>query len=160
MSFASGCGSDDHIDKGKFTELNRTTQDLKSVITSIKPCDVPDELLQRLASGITAAKGKAASKAERDLITAYSSLLTTYKDGLLLCRSRTHLSKFEFVPKGRIYVTQELDPLVEKYSLSTERHLYEPTGQLWKSIDGDSIKVIWENADAQSKNIENMVNYN
>jgi len=56
-------------------------------------------------------------------------------------------------------VFQDLDPLVEKYKFSTERHLYKPTGVYWRSISGDSIKVIWENAAFQIKYIENIVNY-
>ncbi len=103
---------------------------------------------------------KTATKEESDLIMAYSRLLTTYRDGLLLCQYRTHLSQFQFVPRGRIYVVQELDPLVEKYGLPTESHLYRPTGAYWRSIAGDSIKVIWESAEFQIKNIENMVKYN
>ena len=160
MLFGPGCMSEPGMDKGKFSELNRTAQDLKSSLTSGKPCDAPDTLLQRLFSGIAALKNKTVSKEENDLLDAYSRLLTTYKDGLLLCRYRTHLSQFQFVPKGRIYVVQELDPLVEKYGLPTESHLYRPTGVYWRSIAGDSINVIWESAELQLKNIENMVKYN
>ncbi len=148
------------MDKGKFAELNRAAQDLKAAIRSGKRCEVPDTVLQRLASGTAALKGKTASKAERDVLSAYSDLLTIYQEGLLLCQSRTLLSSFQFVPKGRIYVSQELDPLVEKYDLPTERHLYEPTGKYWRSIPGDSITVIWQSAEVKIKNIETMVNYN
>jgi hypothetical protein len=160
MLFVSGCVSEPGMDKRKFSELNRTAQDLKTSLASGKPCDAPDTLLQRLVSGITALKNKTVSQEERDLLDAYSRLLTTYQDGLLLCRYRTHLSQFQFVPKGRIYVVQELDPLVEKYGLPTDSHVYGPTGVHWRSIAGDSIQVIWESAQFQIKNIENMVNYN
>jgi hypothetical protein len=160
MLFGSGCVSEPGIDKGKFSELIRTARDLQTSITLDKPCDVPDTLLQRLASGTEALKDKTASKGERDVIEAYSHLLTTYKDGLLLCQYQSQLNQFQFVPRGRIYVFQELDPLVDKYGLSTESHLYRPTGVHWRSIAGDSIKVIWESAEIQIKNIENMVNYN
>jgi hypothetical protein len=160
MLFGSGCVSEPGIDKGKFSELNRTALELKASVKSDTPCNVPDTLLQRLASETAALKDKAASKAESDLLEAYAHLLTTYKDGLLLCRYRNQLYHFQFVPKGRIYVSQELDPLVDKYGLSTESHLYKPTGVHWRSIAGDSIMVIWERAEIQTKNIENMVNYN
>ena len=155
-----GCVSEPGIDKGKFSELNRTARDLATSLASDKPCEVPETVLQRLASGTAALKDKAASKGESDVIKAYSNLLTTYQDGLLLCNHRNHFSQFKFVPKGRIYVSQELDPLVLKYDLSTESHLYRPTGLYWRSIAGDSIRVIWERAEMQTKNIENMVNYN
>ena len=160
MLFTAGCIAEPGLDKGKFAELNRAAQDLKAVIKSGKRCEFPDTVLQRLASGTASLKDKTSSKAERDLLLAYSHLLTTYKDGLLLCQSRTLLTDFQFVPKGRIYLTQELDPLVEKYDLPVERHVYKPTGKYWKSIPGDSITVVWERAEVEIKNIENMVNYN
>ena len=160
LLFTSACISEPGIDKGKFAELDRTIQELKAAITSSYPCDLPDNLQQKIASGIAAVKDKANSKGEHDLIVAYSHLLSTYKDGLLLCQFRTHLSNFDFFPKGRIYVSQELDPLVEKYDLSTEKHIYKRTGQYMRSIDGNSIRVIWESARIQIKNIENMMNYN
>ncbi len=160
MLFGLGCVSEPGIDKGKFSELNRTAHDLKASITPDKPCDLPEALLQKLASGTAALKDKTASKIERDVVEAYSRLVTTYQDGLLLCQSQTRLNNFQFVPKGRIYVFQDLDPLVAKYDLSTESHLYKPTGVRWRSISADSIKVIWETAENQLRNIENMVNYN
>ena len=157
--FTSACVSEQGIDKAKFTELNRTIQDLKASVSSNDPCDLPDGMEQRLAAGITAVRDRANSKAERDIVAAYLNLLATYKDGLLLCQARSHLSNFDFFPKGRIYVAQELDPLVEKYDLSVEKHLYKPTGQYMRSIDGNSILIIWDSVRAQIKTIENMINY-
>jgi hypothetical protein len=159
LLFALGCTVEPGLDKKKFAELDRASRDLKAALRSGDPCSIPDTVLQRLAAGITELKGKTASKAERDLVSAYANLVAICQDGMLLCRSRTHLSGFEFVPKGRIYVTQELDPLVEKYDLPTERHVYKPTGAHWKSLSGDSIKVIWERAEVQIKNIEVMLKY-
>ena len=157
--FISACESEPGIDKAKFAELNRTAQAIKLAIASSDPCNVPDILEQKLDAGIAAMKDKANSKAERDIVAAYANLLTILRDGMLLCRSRAHLSNFEFFPKGRIYVSQELDPLVEKYSLSVERHLYEPTGQYMRSIDSNSILIIWDSMRVQIKTIENMINY-
>jgi hypothetical protein len=160
MLFGSGCVSEPGIDKEKFSELNRTVRDMHTALTSGKPCDVPDTLLQRLTSGTEALKDRTVSQSERNLLAAYSDLLTTYKDGLLLCKSRTHLAQFPFVPKGRIYLFQELDPLVQKYDFSTESHVYQPTGLQWRSISENSIKVIWERAEIQIKIIENTLKYN
>jgi hypothetical protein len=160
LFFGSGCPSEPGIDKKKFSDLNRTARDVQTFISSGKPCDVPDTVLQRLDSAMAALKDKTTSKGERDLMAGYSNLMTTYKDALLLCTYRTHLAQFQFVPKGRIYVFQELDPLVQKYDLSTESHVYQPTGLHWRSIGEDSIEVIRESAERQLKSMENMVNYN
>ena len=139
--------------------MDRASQDLKAALGSGNPCDIPETVLQKLAAGTAALKDNIASKAEADLLAAYVNLVTISRDGLLICRSRTHLSGFEFVPKGRIYVTQDLDPLVEKYGLATESHVFKPTGAHWKSVSLDSIRVIWEKAEIQIKNIEVMLKY-
>ena len=159
LLLASACVSEPALDKGKFAELDRASQDLKAALGSGNPCDIPETVLQKLAAGTAALKDNIASKAEADLLAAYVNLVTISRDGLLICRSRTHLSGFEFVPKGRIYVTQELDPLVEKYDLPIESHVYKPTGAHWKSISPDSIRVIWEKAEVRIKNIEVMLKY-
>ena len=156
----SSCVSEPGIDKTKFSELTRTVEDLKSAIASGRPCDASETMQQRFISGIAVLKDKTASKAEIDLMKAYAHLLITYQDGLLLCQYLTQLPQYQFVPKGNIYVFQELDPLVQKYALSTESHLYRPTGVYWRSIEGDSIKIIWKSVESQIKNIENVVNYN
>lgn len=159
LLFAAGCTAEPGLDKGKFADLNRAGQDLKAAFGAGRICEVPDAVLQRLVSGTAALKDKTVSKAEADLLAAYANLVVISRDGLLLCRSRTHLTGFEFVPKGRIYVTQELDPLVEKYGLPTESHVYKPTGAHWKSISADSITVIRERAEGQIKKIEVMLKY-
>ncbi len=155
----AACTPEKWTDKTKYTEVNRTVQDLQTAIASGKPCDVPDTVLQDLDTKTESLKEKAVSQNDRDLIAASKDLASIYRDGLLLCRSRTHLTSFPFVPKGRIYVTQELDPVVEKYGLSTERHQYKPTGQYWRSIDADSIQLIWERAGFRIRYIENMLKY-
>ncbi len=159
LLFAAGCVSEPGLDKRKFAELDRAAQDLKAALSSGRPCEVPDDVLERLASETAALKDRTTSQAERDLLKAYADLAAISRDGQLLCRSRTHLTGFEFVPKGRIYVTQELDPLVEKYDLPTEKHMYKPTGLYWKSVSGDAITVIWKRAEVQIRNIEVMQKY-
>jgi hypothetical protein len=158
--FVSGCVTEPGLDKGKFADLNRAVRDLKAEIGSGMHCEVPDDVLQRLALGTAALQGKTASKEERDLLVAYRRLAAICKDGLLLCQYRTHLTEFPFVPKGRIYVTQELDSIVVKYDLPTEKHVYQPTGTHWRSIPGDSITVIWKSAEDEIQNIETMEKYN
>lgn len=154
-----GCASEPGLDKGKFAESLRIARNLHTSLANGNPCDVPAELLQKLALETEALKSKAVSPAEKNVVRALSGLVNTYNDGVLICKSRTHLSQFPFVPKGRIYVVQELDPLVLKYDLPTESHVYRPTGVSWRSISWDAVKVIWESAGAQLKNIENAVNY-
>ncbi|MDA8101199.1 MAG: hypothetical protein M0042_16390 [Nitrospiraceae bacterium] len=153
-----GCESMPGIEKSSLVELNRTARELQTAATSADPCEVPDALLGKLISGIDAIRNKAVSQEEKNLVKAYANLLATYHDGIVVCTASRKLAQ-PFLPKGRIYVFQELDPIVLKYGLSTDSHVYEPTGVKWRSIPADSIKVIWERAENQLKNIENMVKY-
>jgi hypothetical protein len=159
LVFAWGCTAEPGLNKAKFADLDRAKQDLKAAIDSGRGCETPDALLQRFVSGTAALKNKTASEDERGLLELYKELVITYQDGLLLCRTRTMFADYAFVPKGCIYVTQELDPIVEKYHLPTERHLYQPTGKHWKSIPGDSPRVVWEQAAFEIKNIEGWESY-
>lgn len=159
MLFVFGCTAEPGLDKKKFAELDRAAQDLKAAVKSGKACETQDTLLKRFVSGTEALKDKMASDDERALLEAFSHLVTTYQDNLLLCRTQTAFAGFEFVPKGRIYVTQELDPLVEKYHLPIKQHVYKPTGKNWKSIPDGAVQVVWEQMAFEIKNIESRQSY-
>ena len=160
LLLASGCVSEPGLDKTKFADLGRTAEAIKTAVTSSNPCDAPEALEHSLASGIAAVNDRADSKLDQYMITAYTHLLSTYRDGLLLCRSRHQLSNVGYFPKGRVYVSQDLDAVVEKYDLSTEKQQDRRTGVWMRTIDGDSIQEIWESAQAQIRNIEVTMKYN
>jgi hypothetical protein len=155
----TACNWEPGIDKSKFADLNRTVEEIKTFVTAGKGCDLPEAVTERLDAEIAIAKTRASSISERDLVTALSRLSMICKDGHLVCRSRTLLKEFKFVPAGRIYVPQELDPVIERYGFSTQRHLYRPTAQYWRSISTDSIRTIWDVAGQQIRNIENLEKY-
>ncbi|MDH4163499.1 MAG: hypothetical protein OEW15_12525 [Nitrospirota bacterium] len=155
----AGCDPEPSLDKAKFAELRSASQDLMAALRSGGQCAAPAAVVDRLAAGATALQGKAVSKAERDLLFAYEGLVVMSRDALHLCRSRGHLTSFQFVPKGRIYVSQDLDAVVERYDLATESHVYKATGARWRSISTDSMEVIWKKAEALIKNIEVMLTY-
>lgn len=156
----ASCASEPGFDKEKFADLDSARMDLKAAYSAGDHCNIPGSVLLRLASGSTALEGRTASKPERDLLAAYKTLGSIASDAMLLCRSRGQLAGFRFMPTGRIYVTQELDPLVERYDLAIERHPYKPTGAYVKTIAGDSILVIWDRADSVMQTIEVMQKYN
>jgi hypothetical protein len=156
---AASCSSEPGINKGKFTKLRGAAHAVKTSLAGGASYQQLTERVQNLSAGITALKDKAHSKEEKELLTAYSDLLAMYQDGLLLWKYKLEFAPFDFVPSGRIYVGQDVEPIVFKYRFPTESHLYQPTRQRWKSLSDDSIQIIWNNADAQLKIIENMTNY-
>ncbi len=115
--------------------------------------------LKKFSADIALLRGKVVTRDEKDLLDAYADLLAIYKDGLVLWRYKLEFAPFGFVPKGSIYVGQDVDPIVVKYRFVPESHMYQPTKQYWKSIPDDSIQIIWSNADSQLKIIENMMRY-
>ena len=156
---AASCSSKPGIDKGKFTQLDRAALTVKTSLASGASYRRLTELVQALSAEIASVKTRVATKEESELLEAYSDLAAMYRDGLLLWKYKLEFAPFDFVPKGRIYVGQDVEPIVFKYHFPTESHLYQPTRQRWKSLPEDSIQIIWSNADSQLKIIENMKNY-
>jgi hypothetical protein len=157
--FLLSCSSETRIDKGKFTKVSGAAHAVKTSIAGGASYQQLARQIQNLSEEITTLKGKVTAKQEKELLNTYSDLLAMYQDGLLLWKYKLEFAPFDFVPKGRIYVGQDVEPIVFKYRFPVESHLYQPTRQQWKSLSEDSIQIIWSNADAQLKIIENMTNY-
>lgn len=158
LLLAGACSSEQEINRGKFKKLSEAAQAVKTSIAAGASYQQFSELLQNLSAEITALRDKATSKKEKEVLKEYSTLLGIYQDGHMLWKYKLEFAPFDFVPKGRIYVSQDLEPIVFKYSFPVESHLYKPTRQYWKSISEDSIRIIWNNADTQLKIIEGTVN--
>jgi hypothetical protein len=156
---AASCSFEPGIDKSKFTKLSGAARAVKTSISGGASYQQLVEQVQNFSAGITSLKDKVTAKEERELLNAYSDLLAMYQDGLLLWKYKLEFIPFDFVPQGRIYVGQDVEPIVFKYRFPVESHLYQPTRQRWKSLSEDSIKIIWGNADTQLRIIENMTNY-
>ena len=156
---AAACSSGPETDKGKFRELSRQAEALRASLKDGATYQQFSAALQKFSADIAVLRGRVATREEKDLLDAYSDLLAIYQDGAVLWRYQSEFARFGFVPKDRIYVGQDVDPIVFKYRFVTESHMYQPTRQFWKSIPADSIRIIWGNADSQIKMIENMMKY-
>ncbi len=155
----AACSWEPGIDKNKFTKLNVLAHALKTARIGGATYRQLSEQAGNLSAEVIALRNKVTTKEEKELLDAYSDLSAIYHDGLLLWKYQLEFAPFDFVPTGRIYVGQDVEPIVSKYHFATESHQYRPTGQKWKSLPEDSIKIVWNNADAQLKIIENMTNY-
>ena len=155
---SGSCSSEPAYDKKKFTKIESAAHAVQTSVKSGSYSQVADKV-QKLSAEIAALKGSVATAKEKQLLQAYTTLLSIYDDGLVLWKSELDFAFFADQLKGSIYVNQDVDPLVEKYHFATESHLYKPTGQYWKSISGDSMGIIWKHADSQMKTIDNIANY-
>jgi hypothetical protein len=141
------------IDRERFRNADRAVSDVQRAVVDPGGYQQAEELAQRLSDEVMALQGSVKSKKERELAGEYLVLLGMYRDGLTLWRYHAEFSGHDFVPKGLIYVGQDVEPIVTKYRFQTESHVFGPTQQPWKSIPGDSIQVIWYNAGQQLKRI-------
>ena len=149
-----GCSSEPGIDRTKFKKLDKAAQELKTSLNEKTSYQHFGEMLQNLSAEIAAVKTGALSEKEIELLHAYSVLAGVYQDGYVLWKYKLEFAPFGIVPEGRIYVSQDVEPIAFKYNLPKESHLYKPTGQYWKSISEDSVQIIWKNAEYQHKLIE------
>lgn len=153
------CSSQPAINKNKFAKVKAAALSVKSALAAGASYQESNDRVEHLSVEISELKNNVTTKQEKGLLEAYSDLLECYRDGLILWKYKLEFAVFDFMLKGRIYVAQDVEPIVLKYRLSTETHLYAPTHQYWKSIDEDSIRLIWINADSQMKLIETITNY-
>ncbi len=152
--FTGACSFEPDMDRGKFKSVAVAAQAVKASVAAGASYEQFGRSLEVLSGEIAALEGKAATRKEENLLKAYTTLLEVYQDGHTLWRVKLEFTPFGIVPEGRIYVSQDVEPIVFKYSFPVEPHLYKPTGKHWKSISEDSIRIIWSNADSQLKIIE------
>jgi hypothetical protein len=147
------------FDKSKFARAHQTAHAVKNTITAGAGYRQFSDALESYAAELAALKPKVKSKKEQELFKGYSELLDMYRDSRLLWKFRNEFTRYGFVPKGLIYVGQDIEPIAERYRIPTEEHIYKPTHKAWKSIPESSIRIVWMNADSQLKIIENILNY-
>jgi hypothetical protein len=154
--FVSLClaGCSQGLDKDKFSGIHRTARAVHHSLSAGASYQELGSQVLHLSDELSVFAGKKLSDRERQLLKKYADLLAIYRDGLLLWKYKLEGARYHFIPDGVIYVGQDVEPVVEKYRFSTESHVYAPTGQVWKSIPGDSLQVIWQNAHSQLAIIE------
>jgi hypothetical protein len=136
-----GCAQGINIKK--FEQVDRAARSAGRSLSGGADFEQFGEELQKLSSEISRLKGRVKSDKEQELLKAYSELLIIYQDGLVLWKYKTEAARYDFIPRGLIYVGQDVEPIVEKYSIPTEYH-----------IPGDSVRMIWINANSQLEKID------
>lgn len=159
FSLGSACSLEPSLDKSKFVKCKGDALAVRESISQGASYRQISDKVHQFSGEIDALKNKVANKREERLLAAYSDLLDIYRDGLVLLRYQTDFPFLSTELKGKIYVGQDVEPIVQKYRFTTETHIYKPTGQQWKSISDEAIKIIWRNADDELGLINNITNY-
>ncbi len=147
------------LDKRKFNGVGHAVQAVRSVLASGGDYKAFGAALQKLSAEITTLKGSALTDQENELMKDFSDLCSIYQDGYILWKYKIEFVRYGFVPRGLIYVGQDIEPIIVKYRIPTESHMYTLTQQSWKSIPEASIQMIWTNADSQMQIINNILSY-
>jgi|GEM_PF-1149234 len=147
------------LDQTKFNGAAGAAQAVRSTLESGAGYQAFDRALQKLSAEITALKIRPLSDQEKELVKDYSDLYSTYHDGHILWKYKIEFTRYGFVPSELIYVGQDIEPIIEKYRIPVELHVYAPTQQSWKSIPEASLQMIWTNAASQLQIINNILSY-
>src|SRR5271157_671636 len=124
----AGCSSSSPaLDKEKFNGVTGAAQKVKGTLASGAGYQAFGEALQKLSAEITALNDKARTDREKDLLKDYSDLYSIYHDGYILWKYKLEFTRYGFVPGNLIYVGQDIDPIIVKYRIPVESHVYEPT---------------------------------
>ena len=156
---AACSSSPPELDKTKFNGVISATQAVRGTLESGAGYQAFYRALQKLSAEITALKIRALTDQEKELIKDYSDLYSIYHDGYILWKYKIEFTRYGFVPKELIYAGQDIEPIIEKYRIPVEFHVYAPTQQSWKSIPEASLQMIWTNADSQLQIINNILSY-
>jgi hypothetical protein len=157
LLLGTACSS--KCEKKKFIRAHQAAMAVERAIVARMGYQEFGAVLQSMSNEVKALEITVRSEEERSLLRDYENLLAMYREGRLLEKYRIEFARYGFVPRGLIYVGQDVEPIAIKYRIPMEPHVYEPTGQAWKSIPEDSINIVWGNARSQLKIIDNILNY-
>lgn len=158
-TFITACSTEPKFEKAEFEKAYRAAQAVRHAIAANANYQQFGEALKNFSDEVSALKRAVKSKKGRELLNEYCNLLVIYEDGYLLWKYRNEFIRYGFVPKGLIYVGQDVELIAEKYRIPTEKHIYKPTNTVWKSIPENSIQIIWMNTESQLRIIYTILNY-
>lgn len=147
LALLAGCSP--KIDQKKYENLYRAAKAIEGAIAVGITYPKFGELLQNLSTEISIANDKAKSDTEKELLKSYFEVLTTFQESSTVWKYKIEGSRYDWIPKGQIFVEDELRPIIEKYSFPMELHEIKITRNSFTTISENSIKIIWEKAHDQ-----------
>jgi hypothetical protein len=137
----------------RFRPLYRTARNLDAALGSGVTYIKFGELLQELTAEVMVAGDVAKEESDQALVSAYTDLLTTYKDSAVVWKQKLESDKLDF-HKGRILVIEEVAPLIEKYKLPAKDNAI---GDIkYRTLDPEAIQHVWAAAGEKSKKAREM----
>lgn len=144
LSLLVGCSP--KIDQKKYENLHRAAKAIEGATAVGVSYQKFGELLQNLSTEISIAKDKVKSDAEKELLKQYLDVLMTYHESATVWKHKIEGARYDWIPRGQVYVESELQPIISKYSLPTESHVIRITAHKFQTISENAIQLIWDKA--------------
>jgi hypothetical protein len=116
------------------------------------------ELLGNFATEVSIAADKTASDKEREILVHYATVLVIYNDSYTIWRTSLSSSRSELLPQGRLVISEEIAPIVDKYYLPLKFHTFY--GINYRSIDlHSSLQKLWDQASTKMNRFRDAATY-
>jgi hypothetical protein len=155
--FTIGCSN--RIDRSKFDRLYRSAKSIEGALSIGVTYPKFAELLQNYGTEILIMKNEDMTPEELKLFNFYVEALGIFSDSLSIWKNSLENIKYDWIPKGRIFVGSELIPIVEKYKIPTEDHEY-PKRNKWKTISKNSMQILWAKAGLKLEEADKLITSN
>jgi hypothetical protein len=140
FSFLAGC----YQSQSKFENLYRATKAIKGAIAVGVSLNRLSELLQNASTEVLIAQDVAKSENERKLADAYRDTLLIYAESTTIWKKQIEDARYDWIPKGEVYVTSEVAPIVAKYALPTSSRKTPYVNREFQTIEGEkSLQALW-----------------
>jgi hypothetical protein len=154
----AGCQQSRETAQQRYVPLYRAARTLDAALEVGVPYVEYGQLVQRLSTEVLVASDHAMADEEREMVKAYETALTAYKDSLSVWRAKIeapptvdgfHTSRLEGLTEGDFIVTDEIAAILSRYNIGA-RQLYKD--RPWKAVNWSSAtRQIWERAGADAK---------
>ena len=114
-----------------------------------------DAVLQDAATELLVLSDLAPSTGDSAVVRHYMGALEKYKDAGSLWATQIEDVRYDWIPKGRIYITNPA--IVSRYKLPTETHPSPSGGKPFETVSSESIQAIWSLAKADCDSAEGLV---
>jgi hypothetical protein len=100
-----------------------------------------DDLIRELRAELLILRDLAQTAEDSAVHDSYASALEKYMDASYLWRDMVDFSKFDWIPRGRIYLIHNL--FSDKYNLPRRQHKSPLDGSTYETVPEESIQKIW-----------------
>jgi hypothetical protein len=116
-----------------------------------------DELLQNASAELLILADLAPDSVDAPTLRRYGEALEKYKDAGVLWAEQIDDARYDWIPKGRIYLESAAQDVASRYKLPTQTHKGPYAGGSFETVSSTSIQALWELAHADVRSADSIV---